>query len=756
MKTGIPASRRFTEVCSDEPPRDDFIFRGLFDMFRFFYLGLFSVCLGGLFLSPAQAAKVKVWQHHNAAHHEKSQFKQTVLSSEGAVRLAREVKLLANLEVTHIWDVVESKNGDLIVATGDEGKLFRVTAEGKVSLLYTSSDSQVLCLAAAPDGTIYAGTGPEGQILCVGAKGKVTVLCEGLDSYVWSLAVDGTGQTIYAGTGPKGKIYQVTPEGKSRVFYTTKQDHILRLALGAHGMLYAGTDKGGLVYRIDPKGKGFVVYHAPQSEVRSLLVTPDALFAGTSAPTRGRLAGGSGTLAKGDSSVILTKGGTRPVSTKKTGKAVADKEVSSPTSVNSSGSGEGDKGAPSSSLPPLGSGENSLYRIAPDGTVKEIFREKALLLCLLRQNGRLLAGTGMSGQLFEIDENTRERSELARLDHGQIHCLCRRQDGSIVLGTGDPGKLYVLQNKYAAKGTLISEVLDAKIISKWGSLTWKADTPTGTTLTLAVRSGNVAEPDDTWSDWSAEQADPQSAKVTAPTARFLQYRVTLTTTSVSATPALRSIAVRYLTTNQAPEITSLDVPDLDAVNLDNPRKVRIKWSATDPNEDELTYHLYVRKEGWKSWVQLEEDFEKKELEWDTTTMPSGMYQFKVVASDRKDNAPEDALTAEKISAFFPVSHTPPTVTLKLTGMEGDKATLEATATDPLVRLTSASFAVNGKKWVNVFPTDGIFDSKTESFKLKTDSLRPGTYVVVLRVRNAAGNTGSADLVFTVKRKTPAD
>jgi hypothetical protein len=435
------------------------------------------------------------------------------------------------------------------------------------------------------------------------------------------------------------------------------------------------------------------------------------------------------------------------------GKMVADKEVSSGTSLVGSGS-ETSKGSPASSLPALSAGENSLYRIAADGTVKEVFREKVLLLCLLRDNGRLLVGTGMSGQLFEIDEETRERSELARLDHGQIHCLCRRQDGSIVLGTGDPGKLYVLQKNYAARGTLISEVLDAKIISKWGALTWKADAPTGTTVTVAFRSGNVAEPDETWSDWSAEEADPQTAKVAAPTARFLQYRVTLKTTSPAVTPALRNVAVRYLTTNQAPEITSLDVPDLDAANLDNPKKVRIKWAATDPNEDELTYNLYVRKEGWKSWVRLEEDFDKKEFEWDTTTMPSGMYQFKVVASDRKDNAPEDALTAEKISAAFAVSHTPPTVTIKLTGMEGDKATLEATATDPLVRLTAASFALNGKKWVNVFPTDGIFDSKTEHFKLKTEALRPGTYVVVLRVRNAAGNVGSADMVFTVERKTP--
>src|SRR5262249_31984058 len=143
---------------------------------------------------------------------------------------------------------------------------------------------------------------------------------------------------------------------------------------------------------------------------------------------------------------------------------------------------------------------------------------------------------------------------------------------------------------------------------------------------------------------------------------------------------------------------------------------KLKWTAVDPNEDELIFNVYVRKDDWKNWVLLEENYEKKDYEWDTTTTPSGMYQVKIVASDRRDNPAEDALTGSRISAAFPVAHTPPVVSLKHAGMEGDQAVIEATATDSLVRLTSASFAVNGQKWENVFPTDGLFDSKTENFR----------------------------------------
>jgi len=85
-------------------------------------------------------------------------------------------------------------------------------------------------------------------------------------------------------------------------------------------------------------------------------------------------------------------------------------------------------------------------------------------------------------------------------------------------------------------------------------------------------------------------------------------------------------------------------------------------------------------------------------------------------------------------------------------MEGEQAVIEAVATDPLVRITEAAYTVNGKKWTNVFPKDGLFDSKKEEFRFKTEALGPGTYVVVLRVRDAAGNLGSGDVVFTVAGK----
>src|SRR5581483_2662305 len=275
---------------------------------------------------------------------------------------------------------------------------------------------------------------------------------------------------------------------------------------------------------------------------------------------------------------------------------------------------------------------------------------------------------------------------VARLDHGLIHKLHRRPDGSVIVAAGDPGRLYRLRDGYRSRGTVLSEVLDAKLTSRWGAMRWQADVPAGTRLTLAVRSGNVADPDATWSDWSAEQTGAEAATATAPPARFLQYRVTLATDDPAVTPTLRRMSIRYATANQAPEVTALEVPDFEKEAPKDPKRLRLKWSATDPNEDELAYSVWARKDGWADWVLLDDGLAKPEWEWDTTTAPAGVYRVKVVASDRPDNADDEAVAAERTSGPVTVAHAPPAVAVRVAAVDGDKAVIEADATDPLSRL----------------------------------------------------------------------
>jgi hypothetical protein len=255
-----------------------------------------------------------------------------------------------------------------------------------------------------------------------------------------------------------------------------------------------------------------------------------------------------------------------------------------------------------------------VYRIGQDGSVREVFQDRVLVLSLAQQNQRLLVGTGQQGQLFDLDESVRERSEIARLDHGVITCMIRRGDGTVIIGTGDPGKLYTLTTEYASKGTFESQIFDAGMISRWGAIRWQADTPEGTKVSLAARSGNTKTPDDTWTDWSVEQLDPQTATLPCPASRFVQFRATLESARADLTPTLRSVMIRYLTLNQAPEVTKIEIPDVgEGDGSSRQGKLKIKWDARDPNNDELEYALLLRKDGWKGWVKLPEKLAKKIL-----------------------------------------------------------------------------------------------------------------------------------------------
>jgi hypothetical protein len=388
-----------------------------------------------------------------------------------------------------------------------------------------------------------------------------------------------------------------------------------------------------------------------------------------------------------------------------------------------------------------------VYRIEADGAVREVFRARVLVFALALHHSRLLVGTGPEGQLFEVDEHGQESVPLARLDTGHILALVSDSSGAVVLGTADPGSVVRLQPGFVPSGTLTSEVKDTKLISRFGAIGWRSHCPPGTTVRLQVRTGNVAEPDSTWSDWSPEQTDPATARALVPAGRFAQYRATLSTTDPASTPELLAVTLRYQSLNLAPEIARLDVPDVSQLDgTTRQTRLTIKWDVSDPNDDEMSYNLHLRKEGWPDWVKLnDQPLTEKSYTWDSTSVPDGHYRVRVTASDRPSNNPADALQAERISEPFVIDHEAPAVTIK--ALPGRA---QVVLHDHLTRIVKASYAVDGGDWVPVFADDGLFDTPDETVSIDLSPLGPGAHVLMVRASDAAGNVGSGDALIEVK------
>ena len=201
------------------------------------------------------------------------------------------------------------------------------------------------------------------------------------------------------------------------------------------------------------------------------------------------------------------------------------------------------------------------------------------------------------------------------------------------------------------------------------------------------------------------------------------------------------MTLRYQSANLAPEINKLEVPDVSALDgTTKQSRITFRWDVNDPNDDDLTFDVRLRKEGWPEWVKLNDlPLTDKNLAWDSSSVPSGLYRVKLSASDRPSNNPDDAQSLDKMSGTFIVDHEAPVVGIK---PAPKKATVELK--DALTRIVKAAYAVDGGDWVPVFPEDGLFDSTGETVVVPLADLKPGTHVLVVRSTDAAGNVGTGD------------
>jgi hypothetical protein len=95
---------------------------------------------------------------------------------------------------TYIWALARAADGGLLVATGTQGKLFKVPANGKGTMLYDSEDGHLRALEVLPDGDVLIGTAGEGLILRLGKDGNARTLYDADEPEVVALASapDGT------------------------------------------------------------------------------------------------------------------------------------------------------------------------------------------------------------------------------------------------------------------------------------------------------------------------------------------------------------------------------------------------------------------------------------------------------------------------------------------------------------------------------------------------------------------------------------
>jgi hypothetical protein len=123
-------------------------------------------------------------------------------------------------------------------------------------------------------------------------------------------------------------------------------------------------------------------------------------------------------------------------------------------------------------------------------------------------------------------------------------------------GTGILEVDWMRMSPYAGSCMFESRVLDACESAHWLNLTSTYTQPVGTVIGgVQTRSGRVDPPDATWSSWTSVGG----ITITSPNGRYIQYRVSLTTTDPMKTPVLESVALSFMPASQA--ISFAPLPD---------------------------------------------------------------------------------------------------------------------------------------------------------------------------------------------------
>lgn len=605
---------------------------------------------------------------------------------------------------------------------GKKGQTVSTEATLKVEQVASLDGVLVSAMVKLPSGNIVAATVPGGKLVSVSKKGKVSDFATLPAEQVWGLLVH-KGK-LYAATGPKGELYSMSLSGKSpKVVFDAKEKDILSV-LPVGDDLVVGVSPQANLYRVTDDVEGELLHSFSGDEVRALAVAGNKLVAAINT-FEDRNLGSLDALSKTLQRTSLT--GTAP-----TGMAGSDRPPSAHGELHAVD---------------LGS-KLDLSRSTEAPWEEWLDRSDQYFTSLLPQGESVMVGTSQSGKVYRVS-GARSAATVADFDERQTTALCQLPKGPAFAATAHGAAVYQLRAASASQAKYRPKVHDAIHPSQWGAVVLRGSGK----ISLRARVGPTDKPDDRWSEWqnialSSGKDGRRGSLAKLAKRRYVELEVGLDT----ADSTLRSLEAFYAPENLAPLLTqvSIDDPKFKKSDVGEPSSsVKIKWKVDARDDDDLLYDVRIRPEGGSSgeWIAVTKDGEPVtglEVSLDLSTVPDGVYEVGVRASDEPANGSAAARTDELVSDPFVVDRQRPTVSTP--SVKGQRVT--ATASDEGGYIHDASYSVDGGRFRTASAQDGVFDSPKEVLEFDLpDDLRPGAHRVVLRVRDASGNLATIPVVI---------
>jgi len=723
------------------------------------------------------AGQTKTWSEGVYSDFEKGILHNLSLRSDGLLTLAPVLKELYDTSSPYLWALARDSKGNLYTGGGANARIYQIPPGGKGKLLAELDALQVQALAVDARDRVYAAVSPDAKVYRLSASGKPELFYDPKAKYIWALRFDSHGDLLVA-TGDPGGIHRVAPDGKGILFFPCQETHVRSMTLDAAGNLIVGTDPGGLLLRVSPAGQGFVLYQLPRREVTAVAVAKDGSIYAAGVGNKTAPSTAPSSLPPPPSVAPLTVTVNAPG-----GPPAAGAPRSAP--------------APPASLSPLNAvaGGSEVYSIAPNGAPQKIWSHAQDVVYALAfdADGRLLLATGNKGAVYRI-ESPSLFTALLTVPATQVTAFLPAPGGRLYAAAGNVGKVYAIGPGPETEGTIESDVFDASLFSLWGRLSFEANL-NGGHVALQTRSGNLDQPQNNWSPWSAPIAATEGARVDSPPSRFVQWKATLKGDGGSRSPELESVDLAYLPNNVAPRVDEIEItapnykfPPPAAPGSSTPPNLTLpplgragssgspsfsvdsatttpampyakgqrgaRWVATDPNGDTMIYTVEIRGLKETRWKPLKDKVAEKYFSFDATAFPDGEYRLRITASDAPANPPAEALTGSLVSEPFTIDNTPPKITALTanrsggngaSGASGAKLRLRWHAADALSTIAKAEYSLDGGDWTLAAPVTKLSDSLDLDYDLTVDAA-PGEHTIAVRVTDDCDNQSSEKVV----------
>ena len=371
-----------------------------------------------------------------------------------------------SLGVERVWDLARTREGILLAATGRRRQGLRPRAQGRRRLdrrLRFERFAGALAGRDARMGSRTPAPGPSGQVVNLTDPKHPASRPDPKVQYIWDLAARRRRATCYAATGPNGQLWKRSADGQWSLLYDSKSTHLLCLAVGPDGSVYAGSDGEGLIYRVSPRRQG-------DDPLRRPAVRDPHPALGRRRCALRRHGGGSRRRQQ------------RPRARCSWHRAGAPQLLDGPPSDRDGAfpSGSADDDSRSRSAPCRAPPAPPGSRRQPGPAARRRLglaqadhgrRQRRLPARRRRRSARGAPGQGAGpcarlgrrsadrsaparkGQLYEVRDRGDETAPIAKLDRGQILSLLAEPDGTVLLGTGDPGAVVRLSPGYTPSGT---------------------------------------------------------------------------------------------------------------------------------------------------------------------------------------------------------------------------------------------------------------------------------------------------------------